>query len=214
VAKCATQALRVTTQSVLFGGPLDLDLPDSDIRYWPDWLTPEKHLMYWQALQSLAWEQSRIRIAGRWLDIPRLNAWYGDESAHYGYSGVRLAVRPWTEELTNLRAAIQAVTGVEFNSVLANYYRDGNDSVDWHADDEKELGQDPIIASLSLGATRTFCLKHRYDKTLKAINIDLLPGSLLLMAGGTQKNWLHRIPKTKKPVAGRINLTFRRVFAD
>ncbi|HBR98454.1 MAG TPA: alpha-ketoglutarate-dependent dioxygenase AlkB [Gammaproteobacteria bacterium] len=161
---------------------------------------------------ELDWQQSRIRIAGRELPIPRLNAWYGDADADYGYSGIALAPLPWTPELTTVRQAVQQRCDHGFNSVLANLYRDGQDSVAWHADDEKALGRNPVIASVSLGGTRRFQLKHRRDKTLSRIDLDLPHNSLLVMGGALQHHWVHAVPKTRKPCDARINLTFRRII--
>ena len=132
--------------------------------------------------------------------IPRLNAWYGDDNTDYGYSGIQLDSQRWTKELYVLKDQVQEFTGERFNSVLLNWYRDGSDSVAWHSDDEKELGLNPVIASLSLGQTRQFSLRHKTNKSLPTTSIDLAGGSLLLMKGETQHNWEHCIAKTKKPV--------------
>jgi alkylated DNA repair dioxygenase AlkB len=117
---------------------------------------------------------------------------------------------PFPERMNKLKIAVEKLAGVAFTSCLLNLYRDGNDSNGWHADNEKELGQNPVIASLSLGETRKFKMKHRRDKSLK-YDLDLVSGSLLIMKGGTQHHWLHQVPKTKRPVGERINLTFRRI---
>lgn len=196
-------------QASLFAGWQCLHLNGAELRYWPNWLGQSEQADYWQAFQYLAWEQSTIRMAGRDIAIPRLNAWYGDREANYGYSGVQLRRHCWTKELQQLRRDVENVVGESFNAVLANLYRDGQDSVDWHADDEPELGAEPVIASVSLGVAREFKMKHRRDRSLKPVTIELTPGSLLVMSGAAQANWLHKVPKTARPVGSRINLTFR-----
>lgn len=166
--------------------------------------------LFRQLSESLAWEQTEINMAGKPIRIPRLNVWYGDPDAIYRYSGTRFQPHPWVEPLLRLRQLIeQQCVGHRFNSVLANLYRDGQDSVAWHADDEPELGTNPFIASLSLGQCRRFQLKHRQERSLARIDIDLPDNSLLLMRGALQHHWLHQLPKTRKPVGPRINLTFR-----
>ncbi len=204
----------VDGQSNLFTGWQNLEAPGAQLNYWPDWLDISRQKDLWQSLQSLNWQQSIIRIAGRSMQIPRLNAWYGDTGRRYGYSGTRLTFNPWTEELKSLCFEVEQATGHRYNAVLANYYRDGNDSVDWHSDNEAELGKNPTIATLSLGGVRQFMMKHKHNGSADKINIDLEPGSLFLMSGETQSNWQHKVPKTKKPVEARISLTFRRVFDD
>ncbi len=144
---------------------------------------------------------------GRRIAIPRLTAWHGDPGAVYTYSGLRNEPRPWTPALAELRARLADRLGVRFTSVLLNWYRSGADGMSWHADDEPELGSEPTIASLSLGATRRFELKHRADGERIAVPLD--HGSLLVMTGETQHCWLHRVPKQPRIAGGRINLTFR-----
>ena len=155
--------------------------------------------------QDVAWRQDEATIMGRRLPIPRLQAWYGDGS--YVYSGIRLVARPWTEPLLELKVRAERLAGHMFNSVLANLYRHGSDSVAWHADAEAALGRNPVIASLSLGACRRFDLRHR--RSAERLSIDLPAGSCLIMAGATQHCWQHRIAKTSRPLGPRINLTFR-----
>ncbi|MDO6462094.1 alpha-ketoglutarate-dependent dioxygenase AlkB [Granulosicoccaceae sp. 1_MG-2023] len=167
-----------------------------------------------QRLAALELEQTRIRIAGRDVPIPRLNAWHGDPEAAYAYSGVYFSPRPWTGELQACREYCEQHSRSRFNSVLVNLYRDGNDSVAWHADDEPYLGRNPLIASLSLGAARRFRLKHRSDKQRKPLTLTLPHNSLLIMQGALQHHWLHTVPKTRQACAARINLTFRRVIPD
>jgi alkylated DNA repair dioxygenase AlkB len=186
-----------------------LALPDAELRWWPRWLEDGEADALCAALWSATpWEQSEITIAGRRLRIPRHNAWYGDPGAAYGYSGTRLARNPWTPRLAALRDRVQRATGARFNSALLNCYRSGADSVDWHSDDEPELGPAPVIAVLSLGAPRRFELRHRTRPGLRR-RLDLGGGSLLLMAGPMQAHWQHRIPKQPEVAGVRISLTFR-----
>jgi alkylated DNA repair dioxygenase AlkB len=157
--------------------------------------------------RDIAWRQDEATVMGRRIPIPRLQAWHGD--GQYVYSGIRLEPSPWTPDLLILKGVAEDIAGESFNSVLINLYRDGRDSVAWHADDEPSLGRDPVIASLSLGAVRRFQLQHK--TTGLRIDLDLPHGSCLVMAGPTQHHWRHQIPKTRRPVDPRINLTFRRI---
>jgi alkylated DNA repair dioxygenase AlkB len=156
---------------------------------------------------GIDWRQETATVMGRRVPIPRLTAWHGEAS--YVYSGIRLTPMPWTPPLLELKALAERLAGQGFNSVLLNLYRDGGDSVSWHADNEPGLGRDPVIASLSLGAVRRFQLKHR--RLPERLALDLPHGSCLIMAGATQHHWLHQLPKTKAPVGPRINLTFRQM---
>lgn len=168
----------------------------------------------WFALlhAEVPWEQHRLRVFGREVASPRLSCWIGDADAVYTYSGTRFEPRAWTPALTELRDAVSIQCGEIYNSVLCNLYRDGRDAMGWHSDSEPELGAAPVIASLSFGAARRFRLRHKRDRALR-VEFDLAPGSLLLMAGATQRNYRHDLPRTARPVAPRINLTFRRIFA-
>ena len=201
-------------QTQLFSNQQRIDAPGASLDYWPYWLSASQQSQLWPQLENLNWQQSVIRIAGKQHLIPRLNAWYGDVGRSYGYSGTRLEFNPWTPELLALKSQIEQVSGQRFNAVLANLYRDGSDSVDWHADNEPELGPKPVIATVSLGGKRLFCMKNKRDASIEKINLELEPGSLFLMQGDTQLNWVHRVPKTKKTVNARISLTFRRVYDD
>jgi alkylated DNA repair dioxygenase AlkB len=156
-------------------------------------------------LAETPWREESVRVYGKRHLQPRLTAWYGDAS--YTYSGLRLEPLPWTALLLELRAAVEAACGRRFNSVLLNRYRNGRDSMGMHSDDEPELGSDPVIASLSYGTTRTLILRHKRNKD--TLRLALTDGSLLLMAGTTQRNWLHGINKSARPLGERINLTFR-----
>jgi len=159
-----------------------------------------------QLKAQIRWRQDVMRFGRREVLQPRLTAWYGDDGKTYVYSGIRNEPLPWTPLLLDLRAKAEGFAESSFNSVLLNYYRDGGDSVGWHADNEPELGERPVIASLSFGATRTFELPRR--TTGKLAKLSLTPGSILVMRGTTQRNWVHRVPK-EPGSAGRINLTFR-----
>jgi alkylated DNA repair dioxygenase AlkB len=158
-----------------------------------------------ELMAAIAWRQEIATVMGRRVPIPRLTAWHGE--AGYVYSGIRMTPMPWNPPLLELKAVAEACAGQAFNSVLLNLYRDGRDSVSWHADNEPGLGRDPVIASISLGATRRFQMKHRGSS--QRLSLDLPHGSCLVMAGATQHHWLHQVPKTACPVAPRINLTFR-----
>lgn len=191
------------------GEPVALDLPDSDLWFYPRFF-PEAvaDRLLQELLDTTAWRQDAIRLYGRSVDLPRLTAWYGDEGTGYSYSGIENVPVPWTPAITEVKRAVEASVGVVFNSVLLNRYRSGKDSVSWHSDDEREFGANPVIASVSFGASRTFQLRHKTQKGLKA-KVELAHGSLLVMQGPTQENWLHQVPKTAKDVGERVNLTFR-----
>lgn len=161
-----------------------------------------------EVLRTTKWQDQTIHSYGRSIPLPRGTAWYGDPGTVYAYSGISNVPLPWTKVLSEIRTAVQAHCDTPFNSVLLNHYRTGKDSIAWHSDDEPELGDCPVIASVSLGSTRLFQFKHKHKPDLKA-SIALTHGSLLVMRGHTQANWLHQVPKTVKPVGARINLTFR-----
>ena len=192
-----------------------LDLPGAQVTLLRKWLSAEASLSLYHLLaQSLPWNQPQIVMAGRSIPIPRLQAWVGDADAHYRYSGRGFRPLPWPPELWELKQQLEPVCRSEFNSVLANFYRDGRDSVAYHADDERELGDRPVIASLSLGQPRRFLLRCKANSgvTHPGCALELGDGDLLIMAGDTQKNWQHSLPKTQKACGGRINLTYRRVI--
>lgn len=186
-----------------------LPLPGALLQFDESWLSPERADALLVELQAgIRWEVHRIRLFGRWVDSPRLSSWIGDADASYRYSGARFAPNPWPTALQALRLRVAEAAGVRFNSVLANLYRDGHDAMGWHSDDEPELGRQPVIASVSLGAPRRFLLKHRQDPS-RRLALELPHGSLLLMRGDTQVNYRHALPRTARPVGARINLTFR-----
>ncbi len=200
-------------QQSLFSSMADtFDLPDAELHYYPDVIDQEQRF-YEYLSKKLAWRHDRIKMYGKWMKIPRLNAWYGDPDTAYSYSGITLAPLLWTPELLTIKQQVEQLTGHCYNSVLANWYRTGEDSVSWHSDDEPELGVNPVIASVSLGATRRFSLRHKDATVMSGTrHIDLEGGSVLLMAGRTQACWQHQLAKTKQAVGGRINLTFRTIY--
>ena len=200
-----------------------IPLPDARLDFDPHWLTATAaDALFADLHAAIPWETHRLRIFGRELDSPRLSCWIGDPGAAYTYSRTRFEPRPWPPALAFVRARLQADLGAGFNSVLANLYRDGRDSMGWHSDDEPELGAEPVIASLSLGATRRFTLKRRADHpepvegrhASAKFAIELPHGSLFVMRGATQHHWRHALPRTAKPCGERLNLTFRRVRGD
>ena len=185
-------------------------LPQADLLFDSAFLSAaEASTLLAQLTADIAWEQRAIRMFGQQIPQPRLTAWYGDPAARYTYSGLVWEPQPWTPALLALRQRVEAATATQFNSVLLNYYRDGRDSMGWHADDEPELGPAPAIASLSLGASRRFRLRPRTGLPHAPLALDLPSGSLLLMRGPTQRHWQHALPKTARPVGPRLNLTFR-----
>jgi alkylated DNA repair dioxygenase AlkB len=189
--------------------PITWKVPNADILYYQHFYEDTIATgIFEKLLVETPWRQDPIKVFGKVYDQPRLTALYGDHNLNYGYSGIKMSPLPWTKTLLDIKEQIESVTPVKFTSVLLNLYRDGKDSNGWHADNEKELGLNPYIASLSLGHSRVFRLKHNSLKD-KKLNIELEPGSLLLMGGPTQHFWKHQIAKTSKPVGPRINLTFR-----
>ncbi len=196
----------------LFFEPIHLNLPDSDISYYPDFLASDIALNYFEIFKkTIPWQQDDIKIFGKVHAQPRLTALYADNNKPYSYSGITMQPHLFTKELLDLKRLVEEKSNTLYTTCLLNLYRNGKDSNGWHADNEKELGINPIIASVSLGQKRVFHLKHRTNKNLKH-KIELENGSLLIMAGKTQHHWLHQIPKTAKPIQERINLTFRSII--
>ena len=190
------------------------ELPDADIRYYPNFIKyQDATALLDRLLYETDWKEESITLFGKKYKQPRLTAWYGEEQMNYSYSGINMVAVPFTPTLLKIRSLVEYFTNETFNSVLLNLYRDGDDSNGWHSDDEKELGKDPVIASLSLGAVRKFKLKYRLDSTIR-YDISLGHGSLLLMKAETQHFWKHQIPKSKKVDQARINLTFRRIIPN
>jgi len=188
-------------------------LPDAEVLFYPAFFElAESDALFEELTHDIAWKQETIKIMGSDVLTPRLTAWYGDEGKSYIWSGITQHPHPWTPALLRMKERVEAAAAVRFNSVLLNLYRDGRDSVGWHSDDEPELGENPVIASVSLGATRVFQFKHKHNPDLRH-QIELTHGSLLLMRGATQHFWKHQIPKTAKPTGPRINLTFRVIHA-
>lgn len=194
---------------MLFPEDISLDLPDSDIKYYPDFFNKKEADAYFNSLlKQINWQQDDITVYGKTYKQPRLTALFGNNGKPYSYSNITMHPHVFTEELQQIKNKVETKVNTKFTTCLANLYRNGNDSNGWHADNEKELGKNPIIASVSFGAERYFHLKHRHDKSLKQ-KLLLQHGSLLLMQGKTQHHWLHQIAKTKKDIGQRINLTFR-----
>ena len=194
---------------------LPLSLPQAELLLDSQFLPAphDAHLLR-KLTETVAWRQEPIRLFGRDVMQPRLTAWYGGAGAAYRYSGLHLEPLPWLPELQELRQRLEVAVGAPFNSVLLNLYRTGQDSMGWHADDEPELGPEPVIASVTLGATRTFRLRPRRAQQLEhlPLSLPLTSGSLLVMRGPTQRHWLHALPKTARPVGPRLNLTFRHIL--
>ncbi len=179
---------------------------------YPDFISKQEADSYFEQLKvSLDWRHEPIRMFGKMVMQPRLTALYGDSNRPYGYSGISMTPNIWTPELEKLRKKLHEFTGVEFTHVLCNYYRDGQDSMGWHRDNEAVLGRNPTIASVTFGVTRVFQVRYYESKSHK-IDIPLTHGSLLIMSGESQHHWEHQIPKTKKIQGHRINLTFRKLL--
>ena len=189
--------------------PTALNMPDADVLFYEDFFSEEESSRYFDTLrETIAWEQQELKMFGKQIALPRLTAWYGDEGKPYSYSGITHHPHRWTPELLEIKSKIESVADLAFNSVLLNLYRDEQDSVGWHSDDETELGENPVIASISFGDVRQFQFKHKTDGSQR-LALDLTSGSLLLMRGATQHYWKHRIPKSKQAKSERMNLTFR-----
>ena len=162
-------------------------------------------------IATTPWRQEKIKIYGKLYLQPRLSAWYGNQGLDYSYSGIQLSALPWTDLLAGIKDRVESAAGQGFNSVLINYYRDQNDSMGMHSDDEVELGGQPVIASLTLGAKRNFILRHKYRKDIDSVRLALGSGNLLIMKGDTQACWKHGIPKQRNYCGPRLNLTFRTI---
>lgn len=190
----------------------EYNLPQAKITYIPEFYNSKKADVLFKILnETTDWQQDTITVFGKTHLQPRLTALYANNDKSYSYSNISMHPKLFTPELHSIKKAIETVTNAKFTTVLLNKYRTGQDSNGWHADNEKELGKNPIIASLSFGASRYFHFKHRTLKTEKH-KLLLNSGSLLIMAGEMQKYWLHQIPKTKKDIGERINLTFRKII--
>ncbi len=184
--------------------------PGGWLRFWPAFFEPKQADAHMENLiDDLAWSQRSIRMFGREIPQPRLTAFYGAHAMAYRYSGLTWHAEPWAGGLAALADAVAKAAGCAFNSVLCNLYRDGQDSMGWHADDEPELGVNPVIASVSFGQSRRFDLKPKVKNSAESVRLTLGHGSVLIMGGDTQHHWVHQIPKTRQDCEPRINLTFR-----
>jgi alkylated DNA repair dioxygenase AlkB len=189
-----------------------IPIPDGEVFYLRGLELGRSHdEVLHQLIADVPWRRESILVWGKMYAQPRLIAWYGDRRSYYTYSGLRLTPLPWTELLLEIKRRIETVTAASFNSVLLNCYRDNRDSMGLHSDDEPELGERPVIASLSLGEERTFVLKHKVSSLAEPIRLRLASGSLLLMKGETQRFWKHGIAKETRRCGPRVNLTFRRI---
>jgi alkylated DNA repair dioxygenase AlkB len=188
---------------------ININIPDGDVSICLNLFSAQESDKFFEVLKNeIDWKQEQINFFGKTHDIPRLTAWYGDLGKSYSYAGISVEPSSWTDTLLQIKEKIESVSNVKFNSVLLNRYRSGNDGVSWHSDDEPELGVNPIIGSVSFGQSRPFHLKHKDLEGVKE-KVTLEHGSYLLMKGETQHKWLHQIPKSKKEMGERINLTFR-----
>jgi alkylated DNA repair dioxygenase AlkB len=188
------------------GSPIKIS--NGEYVYFPNFFDKKSSDSYLDTfLDEVPWKQEEMNMYGKVIPFPRLTAWYGEVNKAYSFSGITLQPLPWTKEILEIKERIQPRCRVNFNSVLLNRYRNGNDSISWHTDAEKELGLNPLIASVNFGAERKFQLRHK--KTNEKIELLLKHGSLLIMKGELQHYWQHQIPKTKKAVGERVNLTFR-----
>jgi alkylated DNA repair dioxygenase AlkB len=185
-----------------------VQIQNGEYVYIPDFYHRKKADEFLQAfIDKIKWNQESMNMYGKQVLFPRLTSWYGENDKPYSFSGITLQPHPWSTELLEIKQAIEPLCKVSFNSVLLNRYRDGNDSISWHTDAEKELGKNPVIASVNFGAERVFQLRHM--ETNERIDILLKHGSLLIMQGELQHFWQHQVPKTKKVNSERVNLTFR-----
>ena len=200
-------------QQELFGGPSQepLEGPGLDAVLHQKALgADEADAALTQLRQEVPWQQDEIVLFGKRTPLPRLTAWYGDPGFEYTYSGITMQPLVWTEVLGGIRRRVEGLADATFNTVLLNLYRDGSDGVAWHADDEEDLGPQPTIASVTLGATRRFQLRRRDDKGIRR-EVELHHGDVLIMRGTTQDLWVHQVPKTSRRIGERINLTFRTI---
>lgn len=186
------------------------ELPgEGEVNYLPSFFSKAESDHFFRLLiMEIAWKQEPIKIFGKTVMQPRLTAWYGDPGKTYSYSGITMKALDWTQSLLIIKQRIETVAPAVFNSALLNQYRNNLDSMGWHRDNEKELGPDPVIGSVSFGASRIFQFRHYLDKKVM-ISRELTHGSLLLMHGQTQHSWEHRVAKQGKEAGARINLTFR-----
>jgi alkylated DNA repair dioxygenase AlkB len=188
------------------------DLPNADVILYEGLFTQnESETLQKNLIEKIQWRQDKIKMFGKLINQPRLTAFYGDTDKEYSYSGIVMKPIDWNEDLLFIKNRVVEIAKINFTSVLLNYYRDGKDSMGWHSDDEKELGQNPFIGSVSFGESRVFQMRHKIRKEIKRVDIPLTNGSILLMRGATQHFWQHQIPKSSKQLQTRINLTFRNI---
>lgn len=188
-----------------------IELEDASLLYGKSFFSQEQAQAFLSSLkQELVWQQPKVRLFGKTFPVPRQVAWAGDPGLEYSYSGLTHTMDGWTTTTSAIRDIIEEKTGFAVNSVLLNYYHNGQHSMGWHADNEPELGHQPVIVSLSLGAPRRFILRH--NKTRETFELQLGQGDLLVMYGDTQHCWQHSLPKTAKSVGERLNLTYRRIL--
>ncbi len=191
-----------------------IPLPDGECCLVDPFIESNQAERFFKSIRQAAiWHQPRVKIFGKTMLSPRLAAWHGDADAVYAYGGQVNQPLPWFPALREARDMVCDYTGARFNSVLINMYRDGDDAMGWHADNEAELAPGAAIASLSLGAARNFSMRHKRRTDLAPVNIMLRHGALLVMKGDTQRHWRHAVPRTKQAVRARINLTFRLIEA-
>lgn len=189
-------------------------IPDAEVYFLRYLVTGMPDTRIFQELvQETPWKQEDVVVWGKKYPQPRLIAWYGDRGKAYSYSGISMIPLPWTNLLLHMKRCVEERAETIFNSVLLNFYRDHRDSMGFHSDDEKELGPEPTIASLSYGAERTLVFKHKRDKSIPDFRLQLPHGSMLLMKGATQRNWKHGILKQSVPCGPRVNLTFRNILS-
>jgi alkylated DNA repair dioxygenase AlkB len=193
--------------------PQRIELQDGALLLFADAFRADAARLFAALMEEVGWEQHRISLFGRRIAAPRLSAWYAEPGCEYRYSGLRLQPQPFTPALAEIRARVEELAGRGFNGVLLNLYRDGNDGMSWHSDDEPELGDAPLIASVSLGAARRFLLRRR-DAPGERCGIELGNGSMLLMLPPLQSSWQHSVPKTRRAAGARINLTWRRIVSS
>jgi len=191
----------------LFGAQQKLLPFDGEVLLYPHFY---KEDVFTRLVEETPWKQDKMKIYGKEVNFPRLTAWYGERDEVYVYSGVVNVPVKFSPLLNSIKQAAEQQCGRRFNTALLNYYRDGGDSMGWHSDDESELGGNPVIASVSFGASRVFQFKHKRQKNAK-VSVVLNNGDLLIMQGQTQHHWLHQVPKTSRMLGARINITFRSI---
>lgn len=200
------------SQKELFPNNTNIQLTDADLQYYDNAFSNTECMLLFKSLkEKVSWKSESIKLFGKSIMQPRLTSFYGDNNQPYRYSNLTMTPNQWFSELNQIKEKVEAISQHKFTCVLLNYYRNGNDSMGWHSDDESSLGVNPVIASISFGAERKFMMRHRRLKGHKH-NIILGNGSLLIMRGETQHHWHHQIPKTRQPIGPRINLTFRKLI--